>query len=657
MAFLHPVRMTFAGRFQADVSTVNNDVRHFDDEAFVPTWQTLQEDREQLNGWWNPTGSGAFRLVGCTVTEALGGSSPQGTASEPDPVVGAIVTGADDRTAGKLVDIDPQWQLASAPWGLMVRLVRPDGRELLRGAYRDNAFRDLWFSRDVNSSGDGAASSTFQSVLQDVVYDEAALADSPVLAALRAASQEGLLSIRLTTLGYDGTASSPTFTLGTMIGTIGPSLADEPESYVCGRRFAPVSGFSSYGAAITYFAGLVHDGPQGPSLLLDLSNALTVSDGDGTPVDIGDLSVGVLAREDITENTPVGTDEFHALATIPYRDKGWLQATGGVVEIALHRAGAEAVSNGPLALVNTAGYNPGASGERGDLGVVAIRETSGGLFVGSEPGVLRLDPTGPVGSPPARAEVRVTAARYGRPLDGVSVRVRQLGRVDQQGAGNIPGTPDVADIPIPPIGIPEEALVLEPPEVEISGGRGSFALLATAPGNPRGYIDGQLYLVDARLPGQPNASRQPFDVVVAHVRDAYEVPAEPTWKDHIAPILTQYGNLYPIMSHGFIDLADEAAVRANRDLLLLAFTAPQSDPNHMPVTRDLSAAKRQTVVRWLEGLEPAAGPAARRADARRASAGATPPPRPVAKDVGPVDSKQRFADGYLRPAPAGPTES
>jgi len=658
VAFLHPVRITFAGRFQADVSTVNNDVRHYDDAAFVPGWQTLQESREQLNGWWNPTGSGAFRLVGCTVTEArIGSSPPPGATSPADPVLSAIVTGADDNTAAKLVDIDPQWQLASAPWGLTVRLIRQNGRELLRGSYRNNPFRDLWFSRNVSADADGAASSTFQSVLEDVVYDESALSDSPVLSALRAASEEGRLSIRLTTLGYDGTASSPTFTLGTMIGTIGPYLDAEPESYVCGRRFAPASGFSSYGAAITYFSGLVHDHPDGSSLLLDLSNALTVSDGAGTPVDIGELFVGVLAQEAITENTPVGTAQFHSLAGVPYRDQVWLQRTGGVVEIPLDDTAYEAVSSRPLALVNTAGYNPGASGERGELGVVAIRETSGGLFVGAEPGVLRLDTSGPSHADPARAEVRLTARRYGRPLEGVSVHIRQLGRVDQQGGGNVPGTPDVASVPIPPIGIPEEALVLQPAQVKISAGRGRFEVQATDPGNPRGYIDGQLYLIDARLPGQPNTSRQPFDVVVVHVRDAYDVPAEPTWKDHVAPILTQYGNLYPIMSHGFIDLSDEAAVRANRDLLLLAFTAPMTDPNHMPVTRDLSEAKRQTLVRWLQAQQPATTPAARRADARAASAGSTPAPRPPSSHSVPVDSKKRFADGFLNPVRATRTES
>ena len=663
MAFLNPVRISFAGQFQADVSTVNNDVRHFDDSAFVPGWQKLQESNEQLNGWWNPTGSGAFRLVGCTVTEARTGPSAlagttttTNTPTTPDPVLGAVVTGADDRSAGKLVDIDPQWQLASAPWGLTVRLVGSDGAEILRGGYRNNPFRDLWFSRNVSTHGDAAASSTFQSVLEDVVYDESAMRDSPALTALRAASLPGLLSIRLTTLGYDGTASSPTFTLGTMIGTIGPCLDGEPESYLCGRRFAPVSGFSSYGAAITYFTGLVHDDPADPSLLLDLSNALTISDVVGTPVDMGELFVGVLADESITENTPVGTDQFHELARVPYRDKTWLQRTGGVVEIPLGRAAYDAVSSRPLALVNTAGYNPGASGERGDLGVVAIRETAGGLFVGTEPGVLRLDAPGPDDGP-ARAEVQVTATRYGHPVDGVSVDVRQLGRVDQQGAGNIPGTTDVANIPIPPIGIPEEALVLQPSAVDISAGQGIFEVLATAPGNPRGYIDGQLYLIDARLPGQPNASRQPFDVVVVHVRDAYDIPAEPTWKDDVAPILTQYGNLYPIMSHGFIDLGNEDAVRANRDLLLLAFTAPITDPNHMPATRDLSDAKREMLVSWLRAQQPASDPVTQRATARATSAGATPSPTPQPATDVPMDSKERFAKGFLRPVRPTSTES
>jgi hypothetical protein len=67
MSSLNNVRTVFNGRFQADVSTVNNDVRHFDNSTFEASFQEFQSNREVWNGWWNPPGSGAFRFLGCRV--------------------------------------------------------------------------------------------------------------------------------------------------------------------------------------------------------------------------------------------------------------------------------------------------------------------------------------------------------------------------------------------------------------------------------------------------------------------------------------------------------------------------------------------------------------------------------------------------------------
>jgi hypothetical protein len=44
--------------------------------------------------------------------------------------------------------------------------------------------------------------------------------------------------------------------------------------------------------------------------------------------------------------------------------------------------------------------------------------------------------------------------------------------------------------------------------------------------------------------------------------------------------------------------------------MLLAMTRDIADPNHMPVTRDLSGPKRATIVRWLERLPSARSPVA-----------------------------------------------
>ena len=54
----------------------------------------------------------------------------------------------------------------------------------------------------------------------------------------------------------------------------------------------------------------------------------------------------------------------------------------------------------------------------------------------------------------------------------------------------------------------------------------------------------------------------------------------------------------------FLDLADYEAVCANRELLAYAFDLDVTDPNSMPVTRDLSSGKRAAILRWLNEPGP-----------------------------------------------------
>ena len=72
MSYLNSLRLVFSGDFQADVSTVNNDVRHYNNANFQPRFQELFENyngsqKTVYNGYFNPEGSGAFRLVNCKV--------------------------------------------------------------------------------------------------------------------------------------------------------------------------------------------------------------------------------------------------------------------------------------------------------------------------------------------------------------------------------------------------------------------------------------------------------------------------------------------------------------------------------------------------------------------------------------------------------------
>lgn len=592
MSYLNPVRLSFAGTFQADVSTVNNDVRHYDNATFQPVFQDLQ-DGPTLNGWWNPTGSGAFRLVDCRVTGVWYADGSSTTDPSQDPAVGLWIGGSSGRTSGKLVDIDPQWQLASAPWGLEVRLT--DGeRDLLGGRYRSAAFRDLWFSRLVASSQDGAASSTFQSVLEGLEWGDGA-AGSRFLTELRAATAGDRVSVRLATFGYNGRSTSPRYTLGTVVGTIGPQLDGEPESFVGGRRFVPASEFSSWNG-ITYFGGSVDEASR--TLLLDLSNALQITDSRGTPSDIGSMVAGILRDPATAENTPVTEETFEAVAEVPYRDAGWLQATGGVFAAAMTADQLALAADHPLALATTSAMNPGATGSDLGDGIVAIRESADGLFVCAEPAVHRIDAGG-------GSSFTVHARRYGAPLAGARVVVDQVGRVPGQGGGSSTD-PNPPTAPIPDMGVPEDRFTV--PADATTGDDGTAAVemstAAEGPGNPRGYLDGQVYLVDYRLPGQSDTARQPFDYVVVHARDAVAPVDQPTWDD-VKPILAQYANLYPVMSKQLVDLADPAAVRRHRDIVRLSFAADMDDPNHMPVTRDLSAGRRKAFADWVAGGCPA----------------------------------------------------
>ena len=161
MSYLNNVRLIFSGTFQADISTVNNDVRHFDNATFEARFQGLQSNTNPhgpLNGWFNPTGSGAFRLIDCRVSSVCYKDGTSQSDPTKDPVIGMLIGGSNTRVSGKLVDLDPQWQMASQIWGLEVNLTNDKGAALFGGKFRPNAFRDLLFTRVGGPGGDGGAS-------------------------------------------------------------------------------------------------------------------------------------------------------------------------------------------------------------------------------------------------------------------------------------------------------------------------------------------------------------------------------------------------------------------------------------------------------------------------------------------------------------------
>lgn len=583
MSYLSSPRLCFNGFFQADVSTINNDVRFYDSAHFKPQYQLPSSSGVSPNGAWRPEGTGIFRLVGCRITGGwLDGAA---VSAKQDPVVGMALENSDQRVSGKLVDLDPQQQLVSEIWGMALRLTDAGARAYFNGRYAVAAFNNAWTRQKEDSApSDQKIGAAYQSVLEGVVWSDVSV--SPLLQALQAASGDGLLSIQFNVYGYGRDPSIPRYTIGRITGTIGPASAAEPRRFVLGRQMMPKLGPNPLLPIyrINAFQCLVD--PERCTVTADFGNALKIEDASGTLVDEGELSLAVLKSPQVDDGAKVGADAIEILGQVPYLQADWYSTTAGVqtFDYASNEWVREHIAGQPLVVVKTV-----------DAGTwqVLIQESIGGLFARTDQYVYRLNPG-------ESASLRFYATRYGTPIAAQLALAEDNNMIGGAGSGQ-----SIPDVPVPDVGVPLSALQY-PAQVETNADGSAAIVTASAdpagPGNPRGYIDGQVYgigyqLADPPQPAKYNAS--PFNFVSVLLFDQHPVPAEPTWYGDIQPILVQFGNLYPIMSRHLVDLGDYDSVVRHADILTLAFSLPVEDPNYMPVTRDLSAGRRATLLKWL----------------------------------------------------------
>jgi hypothetical protein len=592
MSYLDTPRLSFTGFFQADVSTVNNDVRYYDIDTFRPQYQKFSSANEDkvAGGAWNPEGTGAFRLVDCKITGARLGDILFTTPGE-DPVIGMSLENAEGRVSGKLVDLDPQQQAVSEIWGMQVRLT-DHGATLFSSDYEPAAFINLWRRQKVaDLPSDQTLAAVYQSVLRNVGWKKHG---SAVLEALRAASREGMLSINMNVFGYGRDPKSPRYTLGHVIGTIGPYHAHEPKHFVVGRQTMTAS--ANAGMAPPYplvynFTAKVDRARK--TICADFGNALRIEDAGGPLEDVGTLILAVATSEPGQILTTVAPEQVALIGELDYRRPGWYEQTSGIQDfdyrdlpaVAAHIDSCPLLVLGPL----VDGSYP-----------VLIQESLGGLYVRTDNYVVRLNPG-------ESADLDLYASRYGEPLPATVSFFASNGGIGGSGS-NIP-TLD-PPVPVPVVGT---GSIGYPGQVQTGrDGKGTLRLSAPAegPGNPRGYIDGQLYGIGYQLTTQPAGyASSMWNFVSVLAFDRIDVPSSPTWFQDIKPIFQQYGNLYPIMSKHLVDLGDYDSVVKHLNILDLAFSLPVGDPNHMPVTRDLSDAKRAMILKWMRtpGYAPLKG--------------------------------------------------
>jgi hypothetical protein len=566
MSYLGPLRLHFFGHFQTDPSTVNNDIRHYDNAKFEPRFQKPQT-KHLSNGWWNPDGMGSFRLVGCRVTMV---SYTDGKTSKRDPVVGMWIADANQRVAGKLVDLDPQQQLASQIWGMIVRLT--DGkRDYFSGTYGRAPFSDIWWARakGQGSQGDTGAGSMYQSVVGRVTWGDTQR--SRFLRELHAACPDRFLSIKFNLDGYNMDPESGSFTMGRLVGTIGPWSANEPKHFVIGRQLLPQVANHTPAGSMNYMQAVVDEKTK--RVYADFGNALPTTRPGGPLLAIGTLDLGYLDRH----------NDFHSLGKVNYREKEWYPTTAGIQRFPRNRK----LTRAEMAALKKCRVAVTQNEE------VVVQENTNGLYQRADQFVFRLDPE-------KKEEVHFWATQYGKPLAGAKILVFFDSSGLQPG-----GSPNVQIPAAPPkFGVPESALAFDRGIETGADGRATLTITASDPKNPRGYIDGQVYGIRYLIndvakcvKDNPAFGFNPSDFLSVLVYDAFKPEQPVTWTD-LAPIFQQYGNLYPIMD-GIIDFSSYDSVAANAHLLAFAFGLPIDDPNHMPVTRDLSGGKTKAILTWL----------------------------------------------------------
>lgn len=563
MSYLDVPRLHFTGNFKANPSTVNNTPSNYDPNVTDP-----------IPGW-NPNGTGQFQILNCTVQSVVYEDGSVSNTSAQDPVIGMAI-GCNTSPLPKIVDLDPEQQMVSAIWGMQVQLGAAGSDNSLVGDYLVAAFTDIWFRATASGAGgDAPMAACYQSALASIKWGDNP--SSQFLQQLQRASPDKL-SIKFNLDGINMDSASSNFTQGRIVGTIGPAFAGEPDRCVFGRFMRSAAGTDpgvqpmtlagTPASAPMFFAPFKVDETR-KKIIVDLGNSLSTT----TPGGPMNPALGALALAAFPPQAqPV------VLGQIDYTPADWYTSTAGVLDFDFTDDQLQLIDNNQLGIAQL--------DTTGAVAQTMIQENRAGSFVRADQFVHRLNPG-------ETAVVKLVATRFGKPASGQLITLR----FDADSVNNMQSPPNPTSIPI---GEPESALRF-PRNVMIgANGQAHFTLAASDPGNPRKFIDGQVYgvrYVWGECEGA-DYTPDPTSFISVLVFNGYPQIESPTWGD-VQPILAQYAKLYPYM-RSIIDLSSYEAVKQNLQAIKGALTLPKTDPGYMQVTRDLSRDKLNLILKWIE---------------------------------------------------------
>jgi hypothetical protein len=516
---------------------------------------------------WNPGGSGTWQLLNCTVQSVCYSDGTRADSSAADPIIGAPVAGTDTPVAAKLVDLDTEQQLVSEIWGFQVRLGPAAGPNTVVGDYTVAAFTDLWPRATAGGGGDFALGAMYQSVLSNLTWSGGLT--SRLLQELRASSPDSL-SIKFMVDGFNLTTKQ-----GRLIGTIGPAAPAEPKHFVAARLLRPGN------QSPLFFAPCKVNAAR-RVVTLDLGNSIPTTQAGGLPVNLGTLMLAILP----TRGRPTLLGEIHYAAEA-YAKTAYIQDFPLTSPQLALLEGHGSTPGTPLGVVQS--VPPGAAGfdktRARARTTVYLQEDTSGTYVRADQFVFRLNPG-------ETATVDLYLRAFGQPVPNQTVTL-------DYAPDQLPSDPGIA------VGTPESALVFSQETLPSDAtGKVSFILRASDPGNPRQFIDGQVYGISYTWGAGGNPGSDFLSVLV---HTLYTYTGTPTWWQHVQPVLSQYAKLYPFMRN-IVDLSDYASVQAHSAQVQQVLRLPRHSPAYMPVTRDLSASKLAMLLQWFADGMPEGTP-------------------------------------------------
>ena len=606
-------RIHFAGQFRADTSTTNNEFCNY--RMDQPLMNDLEIDH-------NMDGTNYYEIVNAKVTSV---HFKNGTSSLKDSFVGQDIIGNTDRVCAKLAS--PYEQFSSLygltfgiQWSTATKATAFRG-EMVASVTGQSTWTPVkCYSKDYHGEyphqNSISEASQYATIVTGIDWHD--LGDSEVLAQLQNAVGEGDLAFRAT-MSYYTRHFVPyrvhNATYGYLIGVIG--VADPSDSlhapveramYSKDRPLGMKFGRDDlcYGMNLSLFDPWTHvayfevDAAR-YEVRIDISNSLP-TDLSNSIRDFGKMRLGILMKSCVYL---LGEE-----SGLPYATMEDLPITSGIYAVPVHPSLMHLISTHLLVLVQVLDNREGT-------GVVCSESVSSSGLAQSVQILLQetlyyLRPTGAykhsldrLRKPEVKQTILVT--KYGKPMEGLKISTKRYYPNEYEKVY-------VADVGI----IPESWSVITDesglatftfhinPNVSIPKERRYYRPLCTFPGSTRTDvflpIDGHEYLYDYCVEMTNNACHYTSDIasyLIAFSDVSFTRPY--TWMKDVGQIFKLYARLAPAMKQ-ILDLSSYEEVTLPENLIKLNFTLrlDEDDPSYMPTTRDLSPAKREMILEWLE---------------------------------------------------------